>query len=247
MKPTSKSLTYLALGILITSFLIINAQKQNKHDEEPDVNQFPILDYKKSGHSGDGIKRAKSKKYDNRYAVRISESSDGIFTISDWEVGLSALPVSRSSAVILGEVTNAQAHLSDDETNIYSEFTVRLVEILKHDRQRRLNIGDDVIVERSGGRVRLPSGKVIVSRTNHQDLPHVGKSYLLFLTHAFAGGSADEDFHILTGYELRNGQVFPLDKLNRGHAITQYSGADLATFRADLSKGLANPSFPQSR
>ncbi len=209
--------------------------------DEVDTTQFPVTDYAAVQTSDLKVRakrEAKRKKYNNRYAARISESSDGIFTIRDWEVGLPALPVSRSSAVIIGEITDAQAYLSEDGTNIYSEFVVQVQQILKNDNQAP--IGNSIAVERSGGRVRLPSGKIVTARTSHQDLPRVGKRYVLFLTHEFSGVNT-ESLNILTGYEVCDGRVFPLDKLGLKHPINSYKGADEASFLNDLAKALVNP------
>jgi hypothetical protein len=110
-----KSLIPLA-AIILTSLLVINGQKA-KNDAQPDVSQFPILDYEKKSTALKSDNKER-KKYNNRHAPRISESSDRIFSMNDWEVNLPALPVAKSAAVIVGEVTQAQAQLSEDETNI---------------------------------------------------------------------------------------------------------------------------------
>ncbi len=220
-------------------------QKQKepvRQTDEVDTTQFPITDYSAAGTADLKVRakrEAKGKKYNNRAAPQISESSDGIFTIGDWEVGLPALPVARSSAVIIGDIIDAQAFLSEDGTNIYSEFVVQVQQILKNDSQ--IPLGNSVAVERSGGRVRLTSGKIVTARTNHQDLPRIGRRYVLFLTHDFSSGVNTESLNILTGYELRENRVFPLDKLGPKHPINSYKGADEASFLNDLAKVLVNP------
>ena len=213
-----------------------------KQTQELDVDQFPILDYANKSTDSRSTANKTRKKYNNRYAQRISESSDTIFSTSDWEVDLPALPIARSAAVIVGEVKQAQAQLSDDETNIYSEFTVQITEVLKNDNKSSLAVGHSVLVERAGGRVRMPSGKVVVARTYKQDLPRIGKRYVFFLTM-----EEGEDFHVLTGYELRDGMVFPLDKLGPRHPITAYTGSSETTFFVDLNRILVNPLTSQSR
>ncbi len=229
-------LSFLFGIISFAALLAPQAQNRKNPDDSPDVSKFPLADYK--------LEKEKAKlnrngrKYNRRYAPRISEGSTGIFSVDDWEVGLQALPVSRSCAVITGEVTASQAHLSDDETNIYSEFTVKVDEIFKNDNHGQIGAGSSLIVERAGGRVRLPSGKIVVAQTSHQDLPQVGKRYALFLTHEFPDCVSNEDFRILTGYELRNGHVFPLDKLVPGHPIASYAGIAESSFFADLAESL---------
>lgn len=236
MKAHQKILTCLISLLLVSVVLVSNAQKPAKQIPETDVSQFPILDYEKKSNS----RSKKREKYNNRYAPRITETSDTITLTNDWDVGLPALPIARSAAVILGEVTRAESQLSEDETNIFSEFTVQIEDVLKNDNNS-LSAGSSVVVERFGGRLRMPSGKVVVSRTYKQDLPRTGKRYLFFLT------KDGEDFRILTGYELRNGLVFPLDKLRPSHPITAYSGTSETSFFSELNKILVNSSTSQSR
>lgn len=231
-------LVFLGMARLLAS----RGQEPIRTQEEPDVDKFPIADYSSAKNSWK--RSAKGRKYNRRHAPRVTESIDGIFSVTDWEVGLSAFPVAESSAIVIGEITDAQAQLSEDETNIYSEFIFRVDEVLKSDTKIPFKTGDVITVERLGGRLRLPSGKVVVSRISHQDLPRIGGRYVLFLNHSFLTGPS-EDFQLLTGYELRKSQVFPLDKLNPEHPIAAYSGFDQKLFLTELAKVLANPTISQ--
>jgi hypothetical protein len=228
------------VALSLTTLLVTRGQKQSESEDQPDVSQFPTLEYQKRINSSQK-QQHKSKKYNSRHAPIITEASDKIFLISDWDLRLPALPVARSAAVIVGEITDAKAHMSDDETKIYSEFAVRVDDVLKDDGKVPIGPGSSIIVERSGGRVRFPSGKVVVSAVNHQDLPRIGKRYVLFLTHDSPNGGDSEDFTILTGYELSNGLVFPLDKPVAGHPILNYKGANETSFFNDLTLALSTP------
>jgi hypothetical protein len=87
--------------------------------------------------------------------------------------------------------------------------------------------------------VRFPSGKILVSAVSHQEMPQPGGRYLLFLTHNRLSSGEDEDFFILTGYELKNGQTFPLDNVSAAHPMSKYRGASEKVLLADLSSALA--------
>lgn len=218
--------------------------------EEADVSQFPVVEYvaEKSLTGQERAKwEAKGKKYNSRNVPPINEFSNQVFSFIDWERGLSAFPFDRSSAVIIGEITGAEAHLSSDETKIYSEFTVQVDEVLRNDKLVELTPQSKVTVERPGGRVRFPSGKIVIAAVSNQDLPRIGRRYVLFLTHEFImGGKYDDTLFIVTGYELRNGKVFPLDKLSPGHPIGRYKGTDEEVFLKELKVALNNPSPPKS-
>lgn len=238
-------------GILLTTLRSQSqdsiAQKQRKdkseQSQELDLSKFPVADYLSVGSSDPKERQkreAKGKKYNSpsRYSRPIQESFDSILEATDWEVGLPAIPVSKSAAVIVGKVTKAEAYLSENKTNIYSEFEVQIEQVWKNDRGE-LSAGTTVIVERAGGRVRFPSGKIAISVISLQQMPEVGSRYVLFLTHVGTGGGGhSDDFSILTGYELRDGCVFPLDKTLPGHPLTAYSGVDEKTFLNDLSSAL---------
>src|SRR5687767_79953 len=124
MKTHHKFTISLMIALVVTAVLV--AQKPTK--QVTDFDHFPILDYEQKS-SSDSKSKKIHKKYNNRHAARISESSDKIFSFNDWEVGLPALPISQSAAVIVGEITDGKAELSEDETNIYSEFTVQIAQV----------------------------------------------------------------------------------------------------------------------
>ena len=213
-------------------------EKQQKIDKEEFENQFPIADYS-APEPTDPEKRAKrqakSKKYD-RSDMSVSASGDVTSSFIHWATGVSALPVEQSSAVVIGTVLDAEAYLSNDKTGVYSEFNVRVDDVLKNDNSTSLVAGKDIIIERPGGRVRFPSGHVNQYFTVGQGMPRVGRRYVLFLT------GAEQDFQILTGYEIRKGRIFLLDNPGTGHPITAYSGADEASFLNDLRAEIINSS-----
>ncbi|MBC8029789.1 MAG: hypothetical protein H7Z16_06740 [Pyrinomonadaceae bacterium] len=230
-----KSITYLLIATILSTLIVIKGQKQAEKDQ-PEVSRFPTIEYQNRKPANLSAKQQKRRKKHNSRSPAINENTDQILMTSNWELGLPALPIAKSVAVVIGEVTNAQAYFSEDESRIYSEFNFRVDEVLKnHDKP----FGDSILVERLGGRVKFPSGKVAVSSVAHQDLPQVGKRYILFLIHEYSG---DGDYTILTGYELRNGLVFPLDKPGSGHPILAYKGVAETSFRNDLISALTNVS-----
>jgi hypothetical protein len=234
----------LGLALVITGSSVFGAlfQKQVDRSQGTDLTRFPIVEYSAPLPS-DPTERAKrqanSRKYNSKHAPAISESTDTIFYISDWDSRLPALPVVKSAAIAVGQITQARGYLSEDQTDVYSEFTIRVDEVLKNENQNTNSVGEILVAERKGGRVRLPSGKIAVSLVNHQDMPRVGSRYVLFLTHNFPLGGQIEDYYLLTGYELRGGHVFPLDNVPPGHPIAAYNGVDEMLFMADLRVAVA--------
>jgi hypothetical protein len=246
VKQNWKTATCLLVAMILTTLLVIKGQKQAKNEDHPDISQFPTVDY-----SARKVRTEKEQKRSKKYnsgAPVITEETEKLISYSDWDLKLPALPVKISTAVIIGEVSDAQAYLSDDQTRIYSEFVVQIEQVLKNDSKTTpLNVGTSVITERSGGRVRFPSGKIAVSVINNQDLPRSGRRYLLFLTHEGPEAKLYDDFHILTAYELRDGKVFPLDKPGSTHPMTAYKGANETSLFNDLAMVLAHDPDCQAR
>lgn len=223
-----------------TATLTTRSQVSSQHQQpirDPDFSRFPIVDFASPGPNDPGLKaarEAKGRKYAMKGVSPISEQSDKIFSAVDWERDLTALPFEQSSAVVIGTVIRAGAHLSPDKTAIYSEFQINLDTVVKNDPVNEVRVGSPLIVERNGGRARFPSGKIVVSWVRNQNMPETGKRYVLFLTHSFQSrDDAPKDFHVLTGYELRNGLVSPLDDI---HPFAIYRGVTESAFLSDLFK-----------
>jgi hypothetical protein len=204
--------------------------------------RFPIVDYSRPEPTDptERVKRAKKgKKYNVKYMSPLNESVDDMYLNIDWDVNLPALPVEQSAAVVIARITDADAHLSENRTAIYSEFTLQIEAILKNEANNQLTVNNSILVYRTGGRLRFPSGKILVSAVSHQDMPEKNGRYVLFLTHHPVGGAEDEDFYILTGYELKGGKVFPLDKVLPNHPITKYKGVSADVLLTALSSRVA--------
>ena len=216
--------------------------EQQKIDKKEFESQFPIADSEdqlSTNQENRAKRRARSRKYD-KSPLPIDPTSDVVSSSAHWAMDLPALPVAQSDAVVICEITNAQAYLSDDKTGVYSEFTIRVDEVLKSDSQAPLATGFSIDVERAGGRVRFPSGHIGQYYISGQGMPRVGRRYVLFLKRNNDG----EDFSIITGYELRAGRVFLLDNPGEGHPITNYKGVDEALFLDDLRAAVTT--FPQT-
>lgn len=221
---------------------LLNSYSQNKNAQPPaaDFQHFPLVDYRAPEPSdpAERAKRAnKGKKHNIKHTRPIDESIDSMYLQIDWDINLAALPVDQSDAIVVGRVTKAEAYLSENRTGIYSEFTIHLEAILKHHADDSLKSDTSLTVYRTGGRLRFPSGKILVSSVSHQDLPRVGNRYVFFLRRKL-GSSETEDLGILTGYHLQNGKVFPLDKVLPPHPMNQYKGASENRLFTDLASSL---------
>ena len=121
---------------------------------------------------------------------------------------------------------------------MYSEFPIRVEEVLRNSSgQSGLITGAMIVAERLGGAVRFPSGKVQHYRVSSQGLPQPHEKYVLFLK------CNGEDYDIITGYWIDDGQVSPLDG-GGDLQFGKYEGKTIDSFLSELRVAI-NTSLPK--
>ena len=85
-------------------------------------------------------------------------------------------------------------------------------------------------MDREGGRVSYPSGKVVTYNIEGQDMPRVNKRYVLFLKRE------EENLSIVTGYELQGEKVRPLDGPQK---FKKYDGTSADALLNKIRRALA--------
>ncbi len=260
-----KERKFLLLAVLAATIIIAGVvlRAQDKNDTsrpgtekvKERLSKWPVVDYD-SPELSEPEKRAKRREKNkafnspNRMKFDPASPLDRGALNNDWEFGLaSTLPAMQSVAIIIGEVTEAQAYLSEDKTNIYSEFTVRVEEVLKNDGAGSINAGELVVTERQGGRVRFPAGRIENSRVAGQNPPEAGLRYVFFLgfnpydagTKSLTGPRGNMSRHILTAYEIRENRIYPLD-FATGKDFREHQGKDAASFLDAIRRSLSIPS-----
>lgn len=228
----------------MTATAALHNHNQNSsccNDQKPkgqveDTNDLPIADYTMPEPANSEERRrryTRGKKYE-KSNMRVNPDFGGSeITLSNhWDIDIPPLPAAQSNLIVIGEVNEAKAYLSPDKMAVYSEFTVHVDSIIKNDTTSPVSVGDSIIVERQGGRVRIPDGQIQQYRVAGQSMPRIGRKYVFFLK----SNEQPQYFQILTGYELRNGLVFPLDNVRLFKA---YSGAEEPTFLIQVQNTIA--------
>jgi hypothetical protein len=100
--------------------------------------------------------------------------------------------------------------LSNDRRDIYSEFKVKLGEIIQNSNTVYLRANDSIDIQRKDGAIRLPSGKVLTRAVLADSMPQLGSRYLLFLKY----DQSTQDYAVLNGYQLDGNEVYRLDDLS---------------------------------
>ena len=206
---------------------------------------MPTIDYAKAElpDANERTRRnGRGKRYDG--SLRVDEphpEAGGKGILDSWMQAVPAFPVDASDAIVIGRISDAQAYLSPDKTGVYTEYTTLIETVLKQYAKGVIFVDGFVDVQREGGRVRFPSGRAQSYITHYQGVPVTGRRYVLFLKRNEDG----ETFYLVTGYEVRNGCVYPLDGVNLNEGATElaqfaaYKGADETSFLSDLASALS--------
>ena len=117
------------------------------------------------------------------------------------------LPTEESDLIVTGRVVGVSTHLSNDKSGVYSEYRIKVEEIMKNRLSVDLAAGRLVTIDRAGGAVRYPHGQTVIYKHNDKDLPERGREYVLFLKN----DKNSENYLVITIYELRATNTVPLD------------------------------------
>lgn len=210
------ALFILVFGTLGLTFATRNQTHSSKATEDVRKQQqekkgkFPVADYDepeltdpKKNHA-----RKEKKRRHNNFSMVAKNPPEWQAELLFIDEGLAltpALPVARSGLVLLGEVKTAEAHVSENKENVYSEFTVLVTKVFKT-ANSSVTEGTEITIDRIGGFVRYPNGRTVLYRVSGKNMPAVGERYIFFLT-----SPNDQDLIIVTAYGLGASGVTPLD------------------------------------
>ena len=239
-----------AVGFTATTSRTNSGQK--KSSDKPiglDKEQWPLVEYdapEPAEVEKRNKRRVKSARYDKEDRVREPGSEPGVLYATvisnDWETKITALPAQVSDSVLIGEVSEAQAFLSNDKTGVYSEFVIQVDEVLKNDSLSPVTAGESITAERLGGRVKFRSNKVLPVSVMGQGVPRVGQKYVLFLKRI----DNEKSYQLLTAYELNGGRVSALDGVKPAGGgspwqFDKYEGWDEEVFLKTVREAINTP------
>jgi hypothetical protein len=211
-------LFFAFLAAIVTMWVALRANPSiiEPQKRQSDDNQLPIVDYDISALSNARIlNRSRPAIRDENGAVEITESESRIER-------LPAIPSAQSDAIVIGELLDAHAYLTEDNREVYTQYTVVVQQVLKNQSSFDANAGAVFTVKRKGGRVRFPSGNIQTYHLSSQGVPRVGRRHLLFLERS----DQISNFLVLTAYELNNDRVFPVDDVETQKRYRNLSEAE---------------------
>lgn len=185
------------------------------------------------------VRKLRNRKYDfvpsNIYTIPITlDKSRYDLNITHFpsRVAEPAFPC-RSDFVVIGIISDAKAFVSNDKASVYSEFKFQIDKILKNTTNFQTQVKSEIILNRGGGKVRLPSGRILHKVVDGLYMPKAGGEYLMFLEY-----DAESQTHgIITGYQLKDGKIESLDGISLDGDITgkyqnypKYNGMTISEF-----------------
>lgn len=200
----------------------LGQRKASRHSGLPVVGEF-----QRQPESDEKLREIREKQYEN-YSTRLftpyddpGALADGgtestISTIIDYINPPSSDPPgipASVTAVVIGTVVSGKSFMSKNHSAVYSDYQIRIDEILKPDSAASLAVGSEVVGSRAGGAIHFPSGHKTNFLILGHGLPEIGSQYILFLWKAVPNQPVWE-IASDSGYQLKNGRVFALDDVN---------------------------------
>ena len=217
MQKLTLVLFILVLGTLGLGFATRHQTQNRKitdaealHQQQEKKETFPIANYDEPDLTDPKKNEARKKKKirHNNFSMVAKNPPDWQAELLFIDEGLAltpALPLARSGSVVVGEVKAAEAHVSENKENVYSEFTVLISKVLKTTNSSIFE-GAEITIDRIGGFVKYPNGQTVLYRLSGKNTPVVGEKYIFFLT-----SPNNQDLIIVTAYKLGANGVIPLD------------------------------------
>jgi hypothetical protein len=210
----SHSTAILVLVSLVASGSFGQTSVATSATPTPLYSAGPTTDYKAAfPNSSDVLRFRRGERYNISDSTLPELGEDSEFLLAELPLTHSKkdpMPFDTSDAVVVGTVTAGQSYLSNDRRDIYSEFNVKLGEIIQNSDAVYLRANDSIDIQRKGGVIRLPSGKVLTRAVVADSMPQIGSRYLLFLKY----DQSTQDYAVLNGYQLAGNEVYRLDDLS---------------------------------
>jgi hypothetical protein len=194
-----------AFALLISIILVIaistfRQQAQNKprtnKEEATEVQRGQITEkdreyskeYKKMYAARNGLKLTEisktSKHKANKREVGVSIGIPTIPTIGSPQTPTASKFLAdlscKADAIVIGSVSRKSAHLTEDETFVFTAYEFSVQEVLKNNFNSPIEVDKSIEVTRPGGLIRLDGQLIRVEDKSYEPLQINGK-YLLFL------------------------------------------------------------------
>jgi hypothetical protein len=143
------------------------------------------------------------------------------------------IPASVSTAIVVATVMSGQCFVTSDHSFVYTDYQLKIDEVLKADPGADLKPGVLVTGARAGGAVHFPSGHTTNYVYRGYGFPTVGSRYVLFLRRDIPD-LPEYEIIFASGYEIKTDRVYSLDDMN-----TQYDDMSFPIFAGKVRQAVA--------
>ncbi len=214
-----RSFGLLALGgFVVMGLWVPQIQTQNSQNvpikpsptREHDPARFPLVEFTSDKKDDESRKQINSR-YEQYvpFTIGIPHPDTSGHGVYDHVKRPDAIPTD-ADLVIMGQILSGSAHLTNGKRSIYSEFVIRVDEVIKQDQAKEIVVAENIIADRLGGRIRFKNGQEVTYQAMGFDMPAIGKQHVLFL----ARDNKSPNYKIITGYELIGDEVQPIDRVD---------------------------------
>ena len=179
-----------------------------QRDHNP--SRFPMAEFI-AAETTDLSRKEKNSRYERYAPFTINDPNPGSGgqLIDDHLDRPDAIPAD-ADLVMIGQVLSGSAHLTDGKRNIYSEFVIRVDEVIKQDKVKDIVVAENIVADRLGGRIRFKNGAEVTYRAAGFDMPAIGKQHVFFL----ARDNKSPNDKLITAYEIEGEIVQPIDRID---------------------------------
>jgi hypothetical protein len=210
-------------------------RKPSRHSGLPVVGEF---ERSRESDADEKHRKVREDRYENdatRAHAPISDPGTLVGTESTSATIIDSIVVSDgapgiSPALVIGTVLGGNSFISKNRTAVYSDYQVRVDEVLKRGAAKTLAVGDQLVASRPGGAIQFPSGHRGYFLIHGQGFPEIGSQYVLYLWKPVPNQPVWE---IISGYQLKSGRVYALDEVNE----RSYDGMSESVFLDLVKKG----------
>lgn len=141
----------------------------------------------------------------------------------------------EKDTVLIGGIIDAHAHLNSTKQHVYTEYQVRVEQVLKNEGDG-LSTGKEIVASRWGGEIQFLDGEVRQYWVRKLGMPEIGRRYLFFLERQKDGG----DFYIWTAFRFNSDSITVIDDLDsKLFPLAAYKGSNEVGFISQVRRFLA--------
>jgi hypothetical protein len=197
-----------------------------------DLTKYGSVDYSKAPEDLSAARVLANKRYDNHFWVvdSVNPYTGGIGRITEDEPP-PLFSADESALIVVGEILTARAFLSNDKKSVYTEFTIKVDDILKNGEKARPK---NVTADREGGVVIYPGGQRVMYQDSDIGLPRLGSKYIFFLKK----DDESPNYAIITSYDITGARAVQVENIP---SFEEFKDLDKTVFLEKVRNKISRP------